>query len=52
MPETLTIMLADLNDQTQSEVPTFCGYESTAEGNLDIVPQSVLEQENFSTSNV
>jgi len=36
-------MLADLNDTTQREVLKFFGYESTAEGNLDVVPIFVLE---------
>jgi hypothetical protein len=45
MSETLTIMLADLNDETQKEVLAFYGYESAAEGNLDVVPLFVLETE-------
>jgi len=45
MPETLTIMLADLNNQTQAEVLKFYGYESAEEGNLDIVPLFVPEEE-------
>ena len=45
MSETLTIMLADLNDKAQREVLTFYGYESAAEGNLDVVPLFVLELE-------
>ena len=45
MPETLTIMLADLNDRTQAEVLELYGYESAEEGNLDIVPLFVLEKE-------
>jgi hypothetical protein len=45
MSETLTIMLADLNDEAQREVLTFYGYESAAEGNLDVVPLFVLETE-------
>lgn len=45
MSETLIIMLADLNDETQREVLEFYGYESAAEGNLDIMPLFVLETE-------
>ena len=43
MSETLTIMLADLNDETQKEVLAFYGYESAVEGNLDVVPLFMLE---------
>jgi hypothetical protein len=45
MSETLTIMLADLNDRTQAEVLAFYGYTSAAEGNLDVVSLFVLEKE-------
>jgi len=45
MSETLTIMLADLNDETQKEVLTFYGYESASDGNLNVVPLFVLEIE-------
>ena len=45
MSETLTIMLADLNDETQREILNFYGYESAAEGNLDVVPLFVMEKE-------
>ena len=45
MSETLNIMLEDLNSETQKEVLKFYGYESAAEGNLDVVPLSVLETE-------
>ena len=45
MPETLTIMFADLNERVQKEVLEFYGYESAEEGNLDIVPLFVLEKE-------
>ena len=43
MSNTLTIMLADLNDETQREVLKFYGYESAVDGNLDVVPLFVLE---------
>ena len=43
MSDTLTIILADLNDEMQREVLKFYGYESAVEGNLDIVPLFVLE---------
>ncbi len=46
MSETLTIMLDDLNSEVQEEVLQFYGYETAAEGNLDIVPLFVLEREN------
>jgi hypothetical protein len=45
MSETLTIMLADLNDETQKEVLEFYGYQSATEGNLDVAPLFVLETE-------
>ena len=45
MSETLTLMLAALNEEAQKEVLTFYGYENTAEGNLDVVPLFVLEKE-------
>ena len=45
MSETLIIMLADLNNQAQKEVLEFYGYESAQEGNLDVVPLFVLEEE-------
>ena len=45
MSEALTIMLADLNDETQKEVLTFYGYESASYGNLDAVPLFVLQAE-------
>ena len=52
MSESLTIMLADLNDEAQREVLTFYGYESAAEGNLDIVPLFVLETEESKPTDV
>ena len=52
MSESLTIMLADLNDETQKEVLMFYGYESAAEGNLDIVPLFVLETEESKPADV
>jgi hypothetical protein len=45
MSETLTIMLDDLNSEAQREVLEFYGYETAAEGNLDVVPLFVLETE-------
>ena len=45
MSETLNIMLEDLNGETQKEVLKFYGYETAAEGNLDVVPLFVLETE-------
>ena len=45
MSETLNIMLEDLNSEIQKEVLKFYGYESAAEGNLDVVPLFVLETE-------
>ena len=45
MSETLTIMLADLNDQSQKDVLEFYGYQNAKEGNLDIVPLFVLEKQ-------
>ena len=45
MPEELTIMLADLNEQAQKEVLDFYGYRSAEEGNLDIAPLFVLEKD-------
>jgi hypothetical protein len=45
MSETLNIMLENLNSETQKEVLKFYGYESAAEGNLDVVPLFVLETE-------
>ncbi len=45
MSEILDIMLVDLNDETQREVLKFYGYESAAEGNLDVVPLFVMEKE-------
>ena len=45
MSEMLNIMLADLNGEAQREVLRFYGYESAAEGNLDVVPLFVLELE-------
>ena len=45
MSETLTIMLADLNERVQKEVLGFYSYESTAEGNRDVVPLFVMERE-------
>jgi hypothetical protein len=45
MSETLTIMLDDLNNDTQKEVLKFYGYQTAAEGNLDVVPLFVLETE-------
>jgi hypothetical protein len=43
MSDTLTIMLDDLKDEAQKEVLKFYGYETAAEGNLDVVPLFVLE---------
>ena len=43
MSETLTIMLDDLNSETQKEVLAFYGYGTAAEGNLDVMPLFVLE---------
>ena len=45
MLETLTIMLDDLKSEVQEEILKFYGYETVAEGNLDIVPLFVLETE-------
>ena len=45
MSEMLTIMLDDLNSEMQKEVLRFYGYETAAEGNLDIMPLFVLETE-------
>jgi hypothetical protein len=45
MSETLTIMLDDLNGETQKEVLEFYGYETAAEGNLDVAPLFVLEKD-------
>lgn len=45
MSETLNIMLEDLNSVTQKEVLKFYGYETAAEGNLDVMPLFVLETE-------
>ena len=45
MSETLTIMLDELNSETQREVLRFYGYESAKEGNLDVMPLFVLETE-------
>jgi len=44
MPETLTIMLDDLNSEAQREVLEFYGYKTAAEGNLDVVPLFELEK--------
>jgi len=46
MSQKLTIMLADLNDQSQKEVLEFYGYKNAEQGNLDVVPLFVLEKEN------
>jgi hypothetical protein len=45
MSEALTIMLENLSSETQKEVLKFYGYETAAEGNLDIIPLFVLEKE-------
>ena len=45
MPETLTIMFADLDNQTQREALKFYAYPSAEEGNFDMVPLFVLEKE-------
>ena len=42
MSETLTIMLDDLTHEAQKQVLEFYGYETAAEGNLDVVPLFVL----------
>jgi hypothetical protein len=44
MAEVLTIMLENLNSETQKEVLKFYGYETAAEGNLDIIPLFLLEK--------
>lgn len=45
MSKTLTIMFEDLNSEAQKEVLEFYGYETAAEGNLDVVPLFILEKE-------
>ena len=45
MSETLTIMLEDLNNETQKEVLEFYGYATAAEGNLDVAPLFELERD-------
>ena len=45
MTKTLTIMLEDLNGKAQKGVLEFYGYDSPEEGNLDVVPLFVLEEE-------
>ena len=45
MSETLTIMFDDLKSEAQKEVLEFYGYETAAEGNLDVVPLFVLEKD-------
>jgi len=45
MPKTLTVMLDDLNPESQKEVLEFYGYMSPEEGNLDVVPLFSLEKE-------
>ena len=45
MSETLTIMLADLSTEAQKEVLDFFGYQTPEEGNFDLVPLFVLEDE-------
>jgi hypothetical protein len=37
-------MFDDLNENAQKEVLELYGYDSPAEGNLDVVPLFVLEQ--------
>jgi len=45
MSKTLTIMFEDLNNKAQKEVLEFYGYDSAEEGNLDVVPLFILEEE-------
>jgi len=45
MSETLTIMFEDLSKEAQKEVLQFYGYQTAAEGNLDVAPLFVLEKE-------
>lgn len=45
MSKTLAIMFDDLDGKAQEEILEFYGYESSVEGNFDVVPLFVLERE-------
>ena len=45
MSEALIIMLENLNSETQKEILKFYGYDTAAEGSLDIIPLFLLEKE-------